>query len=92
MGKNKKEKQNNNVEVWANTEVFEPIKKEPVKAMKKEDKKLPEVTIKVFIQVSNIKWDQLAGFQNYIKRQKVKLATIPGWKALYEEYKVKPVK
>lgn len=75
----------------ANTVRKEPVsipKKEPVK----KEPELPEVQFKVFQQVSGVKPDQLAGFACYIKNLGIDRATVTEWKALYEKYKVKPVK
>lgn len=57
-----------------------------------EERELPKIPFKVFSQIAGIKWDQLAGFFSYMKRKGVEKATVVEWKALYEEYKVKPVK
>lgn len=72
-------------EPLAELEKPEPIKEENVRV-------LPTVNVKVFSQISGIKWDQLAAFQHYVKAERIHRLTIPEWHDLYKTFKVKPVK
>lgn len=59
----------------------------------KKERKLPSVPFKVWAVVSNIKMDQLAGFEYYANKVKgVRTLTTLEWYQLYQEYKEKPVK
>lgn len=53
---------------------------------------LPKVSISIFLQVSGIKRDQLAGFKYYAKSKDIESLTIPQWREEYENYLNKPVK
>jgi hypothetical protein len=78
-------------------EANEPPKEEPVPEKEPEEKEpeedlgSPVVSFEVFSKVHGAKWDQLAGFKNYAKRQKMKPRSVLKWREAYQAFLQKPV-
>jgi hypothetical protein len=53
---------------------------------------LDRVTLEVYCSASGLKWDQIAGFKSWAKRQKLARLTMPEWKAKHDEFVVRPVR
>jgi len=73
------------IEPIADLEKPEPKKEQKIRV-------LPTVNLKVFSQISGVKWDQLAAFRHYAKSERIQRLTIPEWQGLYDTYKTRPVK
>lgn len=53
---------------------------------------LPKISLSLWIKISGIKPDQLAGFSNYCLRNSINNLTIPDWKSEYTKFLRKPIK
>ncbi len=70
---------------------FQPI---TLKVNVKEEPKrvLPPVPFNVFKHASGIKWDQLGGFESWVKVQKMGPMTIPAWHQAFHDFMNRPIK
>lgn len=62
--------------------------KKPSKSVPVEKK--PLVRLEVFLKVAGPKWDQLAGFKLYAKKNKLGPMTIPEWRLALQQFMGKP--
>lgn len=53
---------------------------------------LSKVPLEVYCSASGVKWDQIAGFKAWAKRQKLGRLTMPQWKAKHDEFAARPVR
>ena len=53
---------------------------------------LSRVALEVYCSASGLKWDQVAGFKAWAKRQKFGRLTMPEWKAKHDEFAARPVR
>ncbi len=53
---------------------------------------LDRVTLEVYCSASGVKWDQIAGFKAWAKRQKLARLTMTEWKVKHNEFVVRPVR
>jgi hypothetical protein len=50
------------------------------------------VSIDVFVKVSGLRADQLAGFRRWVSSRKVGKQTVAGWRELHEQFLRRPIK
>lgn len=55
-------------------------------------KEKPVIRLEVFLRIAGPKWDQMAGFKSYARKQKLGPRTVPEWKKIYQDFMNKPVK
>ena len=67
------------------TEIIKPVvvPTEPAK---------PVVSLKVFLQISGQKWDQMAGFKHYAKLRCLEPLTVPEWRKAFTDFMNRPTK
>ena len=53
---------------------------------------LPKIALKIFERIAGPKWDQLAGFKQYAKANKLGPMSVPAWRGALAEFKNKPTK
>lgn len=80
----------------ANPPPTEPPKEEPKTKAKPtvpvmEDDGRPKVELRVFIASGGIRWDQMAGFKSYAKRNRMGPLSIPEWRKAFKEFMKRPV-
>ena len=51
----------------------------------------PKVELRVFIASGGIRWDQMAGFKSYAKRNKMGPLSIPEWREAFNAFMKRPV-
>lgn len=52
---------------------------------------IPKIALRVFLKIAGAKWDQLAGFNHYAKRQGLGPMTVPEWREAFQTFKTKPM-
>jgi len=62
---------------------------EPVPAKSAEPVK-PKVRLEVFLRIAGPRWDQLAGFKHYAKRNNLGPLTVQEWRDALQAYKTRP--
>lgn len=66
-------------------------KPETKEAEAPEDDGRPKVELRVFIASGGIRWDQMAGFKSYAKRNKMGPRSIPEWRKALDAFMKRPV-
>jgi hypothetical protein len=93
-------------EFYSSTDdAFEPMADEPVAEVKPEpaaspasapenkpEPSLHKIPLKVFEKLAGARWDQLAGFKLWAKKQGLGSMTVPKWREALQTYRTKPTK
>lgn len=53
---------------------------------------LPKIRIQIFEKIAGPKWDQLAGFKQHAKTNKLGPMTVPEWRTALQAFRGKPTK
>ena len=53
---------------------------------------LPKIALRVFEKLAGPKWDQLAGFKLYAKKNRLGPMTVPEWREALQAFRDKPTK
>jgi len=71
-------------------EIPETKEPEPVPEVPEPEPLLPKIQLRVFEKIAGPKWDQLAGFKLYAKKQGLGPMTVPEWREAFQAFKNKP--